>query len=111
MPTSDSVIAPKSTKVPRQTAAMMPSGSAMSDGDGHRRKRQLGGRGHALENLLRHRLIVAKRHAEVAAQQALKKRRVLHEQRPIEAQTLAQLRDVFRRRALRRASPARDRLE
>ena len=47
----------------------MPSGSAMSTRDDHRRERQLGGRRHALENLLRHRLIVPQRRAEVAAHQ------------------------------------------
>ena len=68
-------------------------------GHGHRRERELRGRGHALENLLQHRLIVSQRHAEVAAHQSLEKRSVLHEQRAIEAETLAELRDVFRRRA------------
>ena len=68
-------------------------------GDGHRRERQLRGRRHALENLLQHRLIVSQRHAEIAARQSLEKRSVLHEQRPVEAEPLAELRDVFRRGA------------
>ena len=68
-------------------------------GDGHRRERQLRGRRHALENLLQHRLIVPQRHAEIAARQPLEKRSVLHEQRPVEAETLAELRDVLRRGA------------
>ena len=98
MPTRDSVIAPKSIAVPRQTAATIPAVRDRHCHE-HRSKRQLSGCRHALENLLCDRLIVAQGHTEIAMQQTLKKRAVLNQERPVESQTLAQLVHFFRRRA------------
>ncbi len=98
MPTRDNVIAPTSMAVPGQTAATMPSGMRDEHRDQHRREGQLCRGRHAVQNLLRHRLIVAQRHAEISAQQTLKKRSVLNDERPIQAEAFAQLIDFVGRR-------------
>ena len=106
---SDSVIAAWSTGVPRQTAATMPSGIANSDRHDHRRERQLDRRRQPLGDLRGDRLFVRSDVPRSPRASPVEERAVLLEQRPIEAEPRAQLRDVLRRRRSRRASPAPDR--
>ncbi len=78
-------------------------------GDGHRGERELGGGGHALENLLQHRLIVSQRHAEIAAHQSLKKRCRTARAAAGRGRDARGAARRLRALRLRRASPAPDR--
>jgi hypothetical protein len=66
-------------------------------GDDHRRRRELDGGGHALEDCGRHRLVGPERTSQVAAQRALEKPSVLLDERTIETEARSQFRHVLRR--------------
>jgi hypothetical protein len=87
--------APPSIQVLRLSAAMMPSGMPSSDGDEHRRQRQLDGGREKVAQIVGDGAARADRVAEVALQQAAHVDAVLHDDRFVQPQLLAIGGDLF----------------